>query len=132
MVGVGVGAFGTEWELDPRGVRDLRDGNRLGHKATAFKRGGGSRPALRLQTASTWAAARARREGLGWSAWASELAAGSESWTLEVYVTCATVRGPARKSAPGDGIQEGRRKPPLFCLGRRRRHGQRRERDGRG
>ena len=32
-------------------------------------------------------------------------------------------KGPARKSAPGDGIQEGG-KPPLFCLGRRRRHGQ--------
>ena len=130
MDGVGVG--GTELEMDPRGVRDLRDGNRLGHKATALKRGGFRRPSSRLQTASTWAAARARREGLGWTASASEVVEGSESWTLEVYVTCATVRGPARKSAPGDGIQEGRRKPPLFCLGRRRRHRRRREHDGRG
>ena len=36
----GVGVGGTELEMDPRGVRDLRDGNRLGHKATAFKRVG--------------------------------------------------------------------------------------------
>ncbi len=114
--GVSIKAISTERELDSRGLRHLRDGNRLAHKATAFKRGGGSRPSSRLQTASALAATRGRREPLGWTASASEVAEGSESWTLEVYVTCATVRGPARKSAPGDGIQEGRRKPPLFAF----------------
>ena len=59
--GVGVRGGGREREMDSRGLRHLRDGNRLGHKATAFKRGGFRRPSSRLQTASTWAAVRARR-----------------------------------------------------------------------
>ena len=93
MDGVGIEAVGTEREMDSRGLCDLRDGNRLTHKATAFKRGGGSRPSSRGQTASAWAVARARREGLGWTASASKQSAQSGSWTLEVYVICATVTG---------------------------------------
>ena len=50
-------------------------------------------PLLRGQTSSASAAEGARREGLGWTASASEVVAGSERWTLEVYVTCATVTG---------------------------------------
>ena len=89
--GVGCRAVGAEWELDSRGLCDLRDGNRLTHKATAFKRGGESRPSLRGQTSSVSAAEGARLEGLRWTASASELSTQSGSWTLESYVICVTV-----------------------------------------
>ena len=44
--GVSVRGGGREREMDSRGLRDLRDGNRLGHKAAGFERGGESRPSL--------------------------------------------------------------------------------------
>ena len=60
-------------------------------RASRVKDGGRLKPpSSRLQTASA-SAAGARREPLGWTASASELLAGSSSWTVEVYVMCATV-----------------------------------------
>ena len=56
------------------------------HKATAFKRGVGSRPSSRLQMASASAAGRGRREPLGWKASAAEMSAENGSRTFEDYV----------------------------------------------
>ena len=50
-------------------------------------------PSSRSQTSSASAAARGRRERLGWTASASGLSARSGRWTLEVYVMWATVTG---------------------------------------
>ena len=97
MVGVGVRAGGRERELDARGLRYLRDGKGASaQKRTRQRHSRGAAeaaPLLSGQTSSAWAAEGARREGLSWTASASELWAQSGSWTLEVYVICATVTG---------------------------------------